>query len=294
MTAHAQTARAPGKVNLGLWVGQVDPSGYHPLLTAFQAVELWETVSVEPDSRVTLTCSGSVDCSEVPLDASNLAWRAALALGEQVGRTVDVALHIEKNVPVAGGMAGGSADAAATLLALRSYWQLDIDNRELHDLAATLGSDVAFSLQGGAAIGRGRGDQLERVGTQQPLHWVVVPADFSLSTAEVYRHYDHIAPRAEIPAHLPEGFLEAWATGNARGLAGLMHNDLEAAACSMRPELTTTVNAVSEAGALRAMVSGSGPTVMGLAESAEHARDIVAALRGQGYPALTTQSAEAN
>ena len=294
MTQHAQTARAPGKVNLGLWVGQVDPSGYHPLLTAFQAVELWETVTVEPSSSPTLTCSGSVDCSGVPLDASNLAWRAALALGEKVGRTVDVALHIEKNVPVAGGMAGGSADAAATLLALRSYWQLDIDGRELHDIAATLGSDVAFSLQGGAAIGRGRGEQLETVVTQQPLHWVVVPADFSLSTAEVYRHYDHIAPQADIPDDLPKGFLEAWATGDAQGIAGLMHNDLEAAACSMRPELTVTVGAVVGAGALRAMVSGSGPTVMGLAESADHARDVVGVLRAQGYPALTTQSAGAN
>ena len=294
MDAHSQTARAPGKVNVGLWVGQVDPSGYHPLLTAFQAVDLWDSVTVSPASTLNVSVSGSVDCSGVPLDSSNLACAAAVALGEHIGRAPEVALHIDKSVPVAGGMAGGSADAAATLLALRSYWQVDISGAELQDIAARLGSDVAFSVAGGAAIGRGRGEQLETVAPERPLHWVLVPADFALSTADVYRHYDEIAPGAEIPPGLPDGFVESWVSGDAATLAGLMHNDLEAAACSLRPELVTTMSAVSEAGALRAMVSGSGPTVMGLARDADHARDISAALSERGYPALATKSALTN
>lgn len=294
MSTQNQTSRAPGKVNVGLWVSSVDRDGYHPLLTAFQAVEVWELVTVEPAASLNLSCSGSVDCSAVPLDATNLAWAAAEALGYHLGRSPDVAVHIDKSVPVAGGMAGGSADAAATLLALSSYWQAEIPDRELERIAATLGSDVTFSLRGGAAIGRGRGEQLESVDTKLPLHWVLVPASFPLSTAEVYRRFDEIVPAAEIPDDLPEGFLDAWISGDAARLAPLMHNDLEAAACSLRPELTGTLAAVEHAGALRAMVSGSGPTVMGLARSAEHADQVAEVLRESGYTAITTRSAGAN
>ncbi len=284
------TAQAAGKINLGLWVGGLDAAGYHPVLSAFQAVDIWEKVTVCAANTLGITMSGSIDASGLPLDRGNIAWAAAVLLAEHTGHSTDIHITIEKSVPIAGGMAGGSADAAATLLALFGYWQLDAKQVPLDTIAAQLGADVAFSLRGGSAIGRGRGEVLEALSVDQPLHLVVVPADFPLATAEVYRQFDLLPGDPMPPATLPEGFLAAWQSGDAHTLAPLMHNDLEAAACLLHPELTDTRAAVTTAGALRAMVSGSGPTVFGLASGSAHAAEIAQALRDAGYPARITQS----
>lgn len=285
-------AQAPGKINLGLWVGPLDDSGYHPLLTAFQAVDLWEVVTLTEASSLTLSVTGSVDCSGVPRGPHNIAWMAL----EKFARARDhtevpaVSIAIDKSVPVAGGMAGGSADAAATLLALQRWWQPPMADRQIAALAAELGSDVPFSLQGGSAIGRGRGIDLTAVYPKAPLHLVVVPAAFELSTAAVYRQGDGQGLRAPVATEVPDGFLDAWLAGDAARLAPLLHNDLEAPACHLRPELSAILGDVHSAGALRAMVSGSGPTVLGFAEDAAHARAIAQTLGSQGYRAIVTQT----
>ncbi|AVG23492.1 4-diphosphocytidyl-2-C-methyl-D-erythritol kinase [Pontimonas salivibrio] len=285
-------AQAPGKINLGLWVGPADDTGFHPLLTAFQAVDLWEIVTLTEAPSLGISCAGSVDCSGVPLGPGNIAWKAvervASARGESGSTSMSIA--IEKNVPVAGGMAGGSADAAATLLALQQFSQPPLDYSQIVAIAAELGSDVPFSLQGGSAIGRGRGVDLTAVLPQQPLHLVVVPATFELSTAEVYRQFDGEGRSAPLATELPEGFLDAWLAGDATRLAPLLHNDLEAPACRLQPQLVTTLHDVHAAGALRAMVSGSGPTVLGFANDAEHAQTIAQQLGRRGYSPIVTQT----
>ncbi|MEX2441073.1 MAG: 4-(cytidine 5'-diphospho)-2-C-methyl-D-erythritol kinase [Pontimonas sp.] len=285
-------AQAPGKINLGLWVGPPDDSGYHPVLTAFQAVDLWEVVTLTEAHSLTLSVTGGVDCSGVPLGPHNIAWMAL----EKFARARDdtevpaVSISIDKSVPVAGGMAGGSADAAATLLALQQWWQPPMADWQIAALAAELGSDVPFSLQGGSAIGRGRGVLLTAVYPKAPLHLVVVPAAFELSTAAVYRQSDGQGPRPPLAADLPDGFLDAWLAGDAARLAPLLHNDLEAPARDLRPELSTTLDDVHSAGALRAMVSGSGPTVLGFAKDADHARAIARTLGTQGYLPIVTHT----
>lgn len=285
------SASAPGKVNLGLWVGAPEPSGFHPLLTAFQAVDRWDTVRVSDAEQTSLQVEGSVDCSGVPEDSRNLAWRALELVADRCSIERSATIQISKNIPVAGGMAGGSADAAAALLAVNAAWDCGLDDAELAELAAELGSDVPFALHGMQAIGRVRGDALTPVETTHPLYVVVCPSAHSLHTGAVYAEYDRLHPHADLPADLPAGFLRAWVQGNAHALAPLLHNDLADAAYSLLPELRDTAAAIEDAGALRAMVSGSGPTMWGLAESAEHAQEVATALSAGGLEAWVTQSA---
>ena len=288
------TAGSPGKINLGLWVGAPDTSGYHPLLTAFQAVGLWDFVTARSDEQMSLEVEGSVNCGSVPNDERNLAWQAARALAKHCGKKEAVALHIRKNIPVAGGMAGGSADAAAALLALDALWECGLDDSTLQQLASTLGSDVPFSLHGQAAIGRDRGDALTAVAIEKPLHFVLCPSEGALSTGAVYAEYDHLSPRASVPTAIDPAFLAAWQAGDAEALAPLIHNDLQPAAFSLLPELEALATQIEKAGALRAAVSGSGPTMWGLALSAEHAGEIAQALRAEGITTWVTQSSLEN
>ena len=285
------SASAPGKVNLGLWVGSREPSGFHPLLTAFQAVDRWDTVRVRVADQTSLQVEGSVDCSAVPVDSGNLAWRALEALAEHCGIKRSAAVQMTKNIPVAGGMAGGSADAAATLLAANALWACGLGDEELMALGSELGSDVPFALHGMQAVGTGRGDVLRPVETSKPLHVVVCPSVRGLQTGEVYAEYDRLRPAAELPDDLPAGFLDAWEQGDADALAPLLHNDLADAAYSMLPELRDTEDAIVAAGALRALVSGSGPTMWGLAVSDDHAQQVATALSAEGRKAWVTQSA---
>lgn len=277
--------RAPGKVNLGLSVGARGEDGYHPVVNVLQAVSLVEEVTatpVSPGAGVSVTVSG-LHAERVPTDATNLAVRAALLLAEHVGVDPDVHLHVEKSVPVAGGMGGGSADAAAALVACDALWATGLSREDLAGLAALLGADVPFALVGQTAIGTGRGHVLTPVLARGQYHWVLAMQDSGLSAGEVYSTFDEITAgidRGE--PRMPQGLMEALRSGDAVALGAALHNDLEPAAVEIAPELTEPLGVADEAGALGVMISGSGPTVAALARDARHAHEIMAALLAAG------------
>ena len=278
---------APGKVNLFLSAGAPGADGYHPLTTVFQAVRLIETVTARSQShaaRGSITLSLEEDAA-VPTDSSNLAVRAARLLAETTGVTDGVDLTIRKRVPVAGGMAGGSADAAATLTACNTLWGTDLGPDELRDLAARLGADVPFPLLGATAVGHGRGDRLTPLMTRGRYLWVLAfAARGGLSTPAVFSRFDELAAASPskragaAPADVPEEMTAALRVGDARALAAALHNDLQEAAVSLRPELAEVIGVAEGAGALRAIVSGSGPTVAALVPDATSATRVVRAL----------------
>ncbi|MET7765391.1 4-(cytidine 5'-diphospho)-2-C-methyl-D-erythritol kinase [Streptomyces sp. NPDC005393] len=286
---HPVTARVPAKVNVQLAVGGLRPDGFHDLANVFLAVGLYDEVTATPADTLRITVEGA-DAHHVPLDPTNLAARAALALAERHGIAPDVHLHIAKDIPVAGGMAGGSADAAGALLACDALWGTRTSRTELLALCADLGSDVPFGLVGGAALGRGRGELLTPLETGGTFHWVFAVADGGLSTPAVYRECDRLreesgagATVADVPAPEPsEALLDALRTGDATALAAAVTNDLQPAALSLRPALAETLRAGADAGALASLVSGSGPTCAFLVKDAEAARDVAASLAASG------------
>ncbi|MFF4430271.1 4-(cytidine 5'-diphospho)-2-C-methyl-D-erythritol kinase [Streptomyces sp. NPDC001513] len=275
------TVRVPAKVNVQLAVGAARPDGFHDLANVFLAVSLFDEVTATPADTLTVTCEGP-DADQVPLDRTNLAARAAEILAARHGIEPAVHLHIAKNIPVAGGMAGGSADGAAALLACDTLWGLDTPRAELLDICAELGSDVPFSLVGGAALGTGRGELLTPVAAGA-FHWVFAVADGGLSTPAVFREFDRLTAEREVPA--PEAspaLLAALASGDPAALGAALTNDLQAAALSLRPSLADTLAAGTGAGALAALVSGSGPTTAFLVADQESAEKVAAALDASG------------
>ncbi|MFE3145795.1 4-(cytidine 5'-diphospho)-2-C-methyl-D-erythritol kinase [Streptomyces sp. NPDC059218] len=276
------TVRVPAKVNVQLAVGAPRPDGFHDLANVFLAVGLYDEVTVTPADALRITCSGP-DAGQVPLDASNLAARAALALAERHGIAPDVHIHIAKDIPVAGGMAGGSADGAGALLACDALWSTGATRDELLAICAELGSDVPFSLVGGAALGTGRGERLTPIEVGGSFHWVFAVADGGLSTPAVYAEFDRLTADTDVPA--PEAspaLLDALRTGDPTALAGALSNDLQPAALSLRPSLADTLAAGTAAGALAALVSGSGPTTAFLTADAESARKVAESLLTSG------------
>ena len=210
--------------------------------------------------------------SNVPLDQTNLAYRAAQAVAQQAAQrgldTPDVHILLDKAVPVAGGMAGGSADAAATLKACNEFWQVGLILEELAQLGAQLGADVPFGLYGGVALGTGRGDLIEPLkAAPGPYYWTFALQDEGLSTAAVFKHFDatvQAPPAADMP---PEQLLAALEAGDVAEVSRHIRNDLQATAIDLRPELGQLIDLAKKAGALAAMVSGSGPTVAALSSS---------------------------
>ncbi|MCY0942273.1 MULTISPECIES: 4-(cytidine 5'-diphospho)-2-C-methyl-D-erythritol kinase [Streptomyces] len=279
----AVTVRVPAKVNVRLAVGGARPDGFHDLANVFLAVSLFDEVTATAADALTVTCEGP-DAHKVPLDRTNLVARAAEALAARGGLDPAVHLHIAKRIPVAGGMAGGSADGAAALLACDALWGLDTPRAELLEICAELGSDVPFSLVGGAALGTGRGELLTPVDAGT-FHWVFAVADGGLSTPAVYREFDRLAAAAgtEVPAPAasPE-LLAALASGDPDALAATLANDLQPAALSLRPGLAAVLAAGTGAGALAGMVSGSGPTTAFLVRDAEAAAKVAAGLDASG------------
>jgi 4-diphosphocytidyl-2-C-methyl-D-erythritol kinase len=287
------TVRVPAKVNLRLAVGPVRGDGYHGLVNVFHAVSLHDEVTVSPRSdlapgQAVLSVDGERPdhVARVPLDDSNLAARAAALLARHVPHATGVHIHVHKAIPVAGGMAGGSADAAAALVACDALWEGGTPRERLLELAAELGSDVAFPLIGCTAVGTGRGEQLSPLPVQGTFHWVFALVDGGLSTAKVFAEYDRLRPDAPEPT-LDDALVAALAAGDARRLGAALTNDLQPAALALRPELGDLLEAGRAAGALGALVSGSGPTCAFLAESADHARELAAALRASGTCADT-------
>ncbi|MBQ0829466.1 4-(cytidine 5'-diphospho)-2-C-methyl-D-erythritol kinase [Streptomyces tagetis] len=276
------TVRVPAKVNVQLAVGQARADGYHDLANVFLAVSLYDEVTATPADGLRVTCEGA-DAGQVPLDGTNLAARAATALAERYGRDPAVHLHIAKDIPVAGGMAGGSADAAGALLACDALWGTGASRAELLELCAELGSDVPFGLVGGAALGTGRGERLVELAVGGEFHWVFAQAGRGLSTPAVYREFDRLAEGREIPEPAAaQPVLDALAKGDPDALAVALANDLQPAALSLCPELSDTLAAGRAAGALAALVSGSGPTTAFLAADARSAAEVAAVLRASG------------
>lgn len=276
------TVRAPGKVNLYLGVGDRRADGYHELATVFHAVSLADDVTVRDADVLSLRVVGE-GADTVPTDESNLAWQAAELMAEHVGRAPDVAITLDKSIPVAGGMAGGSADAAAVLVGLNELWGLGVPRRDLHGMAAELGSDVPFVLHGGTALGTGRGEELTTVLARSTFHWALAFGAEGLSTAQVYAEIDRLRSGGNPPRlEDPEPLLSALSAGDPHRLAPLLGNDLQPAALSLEPELRRTLRAGVEAGALAGLVSGSGPTCAFLCSSAESAVAVSAELAGAG------------
>lgn len=287
----AVKAMAPGKVNLVLKVGPRKADGYHDLLTCFHAVDLWETVTVRPSDRYCVTIDGDVNLGEVPLNDDNLVVKAAKKVADVVGVTRAVSIHIDKRVPVGGGMGGGSADAAATLVAVNELWDAGLSDSELLSLAATLGADVPFALAGNACVGRGNGSALTPIESTH-FCWVVIPSAHHLATPGVYQELDDLRGDQvpTLPSDLSEGLTSALFSGDAKALAGYLDNDMEAAALSLYPDLAAVMEATREAGALRVMVSGSGPTCVGLADNQQHATEVATRLNEAGTFAFTVMS----
>ncbi|HEU5475771.1 MAG TPA: 4-(cytidine 5'-diphospho)-2-C-methyl-D-erythritol kinase [Actinophytocola sp.] len=279
------TVRVPAKINLHLGVGELRADGYHELSTVFQALSLTDevTVAVVEEPGVEVHGEGA---PMVPTNAENLAWQAARQLAGYVGRNpndLKIRVVIRKGIPVSGGMAGGSADAAAALVGLAALWKLELGRDELSTIAAGLGSDVPFALHGGTALGTRRGEQLVPVLTRHTHHWVLAFDRDGLSTPSVYAELDRLRADGDPPRLGPvEPVLEALASGDPRQLALLLGNDLQAAAVSLRPGLRRTLRAGVSAGALAGVVSGSGPTCAFLCEDADSALRVAAELAGAG------------
>lgn len=292
-TVASVRVRAPGKVNIYLACGELQEDGYHELATAFQALSLYEEVIATPSHEFTLTVSGDVAVSGVPTDDTNLALQAARLLAARTGVNQGVHLDIYKGVPVAGGMGGGSADAAAALVACDALWGTRLTTAELHELAAELGADVPFALHGGTAIGAGKGDRLSQALVKGRFDWVLVTSEQGISTPAAYGTLDdqRAAQRAErpiVPAQpqVDAEILHALRSGDAPRLARAAHNDLQAAAFALRPELEHVLADGIAAGALGGLVSGSGPTIALLCENAEAAAIVAEAMTRSGHTAI--------
>jgi 4-diphosphocytidyl-2-C-methyl-D-erythritol kinase len=275
--------RAPAKINLTLRVGPARPDGFHPLATVYQAVSLYEEVTAtlaEPGVfEVEVTGEGR---NTVPTDRSNLALEAAELLATEAGEQVGVSLMIKKSIPVAAGLAGGSADAAAALLACSVLWDLDLHSSELMPLAARLGSDVPFALIGGTAVGSGRGETVAPALARGRYHWALAFAGRGLSTPDVYRRYDELGPTPPDPFDVPAGLMNALRNGDPAELGRHLINDLHAPAVDLAPHLTKLLRTGRDLGAIGAVISGSGPTCAFLAESEPAAVDLVVALSSTG------------
>ncbi|WP_295660327.1 4-(cytidine 5'-diphospho)-2-C-methyl-D-erythritol kinase [uncultured Nocardioides sp.] len=282
------TVRAPAKINLHLGVGAPRGDGFHPLLTVYHAIGIYDDVTVRPSDswRLTVETAPYLDVTAVPLGDDNIVVRAATLLADLHGVPAHADVLIRKEIPVAGGMAGGSADAAAVLVALDRLWGLDTSDEDMFRLAAELGSDVPFALMGGNVLGTGRGEVVESVrGGDVVRWWVVVTAREGLSTPAVYRRFDAMAADAS-PRPSPPHRLVAFLADPVEAITGLLHNDLQEPALDLRPELRDVLAAGEKAGALAGLVSGSGPTCVFLCSSADHARGVAAGLDGVGEHVL--------
>ncbi|MDP9399252.1 MAG: 4-(cytidine 5'-diphospho)-2-C-methyl-D-erythritol kinase [Actinomycetota bacterium] len=276
------TVRVPAKINLHLAVGGPRPDGFHDVATVYQAVSLYDEVTVTPADALTVEVAGA-HVRGVPDDAGNLAARAASVLARRAGLEPRVHLRLVKGIPVAGGMAGGSADAAAALLACDALWGCALPREQLIDLAAELGSDVPFALVGGTAVGNGRGERLTPALTVGRFAWVLGIAEGGLSTPAVYAETDRLRSGRVLPEpRVPDAVLRALRAGDASALGRALGNDLQPAACSLRPQLSATLAVGQEHGALGCLVSGSGPTCAFLTRDDRHAEDLAAALASSG------------
>jgi 4-diphosphocytidyl-2-C-methyl-D-erythritol kinase len=280
--AGAVVVSAPAKINLCLGVGPRRPDGYHALATVYQAVGLYDQVTVRDADELTVKVRAQprLSVDDVPIDATNIAWRAAELLARHHGVERGVEIVIDKGIPVAGGMAGGSADAAAALLACDTLWGLHTGQEELLELAAELGSDVPFALVGGTAIGSGRGEVVTPLMTRGEYWWVVLESPRGMSTPEVYREFDALHDGYRVlPPEIPDALLHALRAHDVADLGASLSNDLQPAALRLRPELGLALARGRDESAHGAILSGSGPSCLFLCGSRAHAAEVAAGLR---------------
>lgn len=293
------TVSAPGKINIFFAVGPLRTDGYHEVVSIYQALDLREEVAVTAADGWQVQVYGNISpdqIASVPIGESNLVVRAAKSLAKLAGipNPHPVNFEITKSVPVAGGMGGGSADAAAALIAVNELWCTGVSGNQLIESATQLGADVPFALLGGTALGTGIGEDLKVIEGVQRLHWVLVANNEGLSTPSVYQRLDELRsargydPAAVSVPEIPKDLIKALQSGDASAVAKHLHNDLQEAAVDLMPELAATMTAGMAAGAVAAMVSGSGPTVALLALNEEHADSVANQLSIQGYTAIPT------
>jgi 4-diphosphocytidyl-2-C-methyl-D-erythritol kinase len=284
------TARVPAKVNLELSVGPREHDGFHHLATVFQAVAIYDDVSVEAADDWGVSVLGPY-ALQVPTDDTNLALRAARLLATETGVDDPVHITIEKDIPVAGGMAGGSADAAGALVACDALWGLGSSKAALANLGSELGSDVPFALMGGTAMGSGRGDRLAPVLGRGHYHWVFALSDVGLSTPKVYAACDRLRAKLRVPQPVASpSMMTALRSGDAASLGRALSNDLQPAALSLQPSLEEVLRTGLECGALGGVISGSGPTVAFLVSDNEHGLDLAVALTASGVATVVKRA----
>ena len=277
--------RVPAKINLQLSVGPREKDGYHNLVSVFQAISIFDDVTVkraDVGNGITIAISGE-QTHGVPADSSNLAVKAGQLVAKRFDISSDLHIEIKKSIPVAGGMAGGSADAAATLVALDALFHLELSREELHKLGSELGSDVPFMISGGTAVGQGRGDQLTAALSRGTYHWVLALSSVGLSTPAVYAECDRMRAELEIAApQVSDALMQSLLAADAEAVGRALSNDLQSAACSLRPALSLVLEVGRDYGALGAIVSGSGPTVAFLVADEDAGLDLAVALTASG------------
>ncbi len=276
--------RASAKINLHLGVGGPRSDGFHELRTIYQSISLHDEITAAPAPgwRLVTRTHEYVDRAALPASGDDIVTRAAALLADRHGVDPHADVAVDKAIPIAGGLAGGSADAAAALVVLDRLWGLQTPHDGLMDLAARLGSDVPFALKGGTCLGTGRGEVVEEVPDPGNWSWVVVPSRAGLPTPAVYRHYDELFPGSGAPAP-GDDLVRALETGDPRVLAATLHNDLQEPALDLRPDLATLIGRGESEGALRGLVSGSGPTCVFLCESLQQAEVVAEGIRGAGH-----------
>jgi len=293
MKSHGVVTRVPGKVNLQLSVGPLGADGFHEVTTVFQAISLFDDVTViegKAGAGITIQVSGQT-ANGVPADASNLAVRAAQLMMKEFELSPDLEIKLRKEIPVAGGMAGGSADAAGVIVGLDSLYELGLSRDEMEKIASQIGSDVPFSLTGGVAIGTGRGDQITTALAKGSYTWVLALSSQGLSTPAVYQECDRLREGLSIASpQVSEALMQALRAGDSKALGKSLLNDLQAAACSLRPALRLVLDVGIDYGALGGIVSGSGPTVAFLVSDEEHAMDLTVALSASGVVSSVTRA----
>ena len=285
--------RVPAKVNLQLAVGPREADGFHNLVTVFQAISIYDDVTITkttPGSGITIAITGD-HTHGVPADSTNLAVRAAPLIADDYDFAVDIHIDVVKSIPVAGGMAGGSADAAAVIVGLNDLYNLEMSREEMLEFGAQLGSDVPFMITGGTAIGQGRGDQLTAALSRGTYHWVLALSTVGLSTPAVYQECDRLRAGLDIAApQTSDALMQSLLAADPKAVGLALQNDLQSAACSLRPALTLVLDVGEEYGALGAIVSGSGPTVAFLVGDEEQGLDLAVALTSSGVVGSVTRA----
>ena len=285
MRSRGVIARVPAKVNLQLAVGPLGDDGFHEVTTVFQAISLFDdvTVATAPENNgISIQITGQTSTG-VPSDNSNLAVKAATLMIKKYDLPNDLSIKLKKEIPVAGGMAGGSADAAGVIVGLDSLFELGLSRDEMEMVGSKIGADVPFSICGGVAIGTGRGDQITPALFKGSYNWVLALSGQGLATPSVYAECDRLREGLSISTPVvSEQLMQALRAGDVKALGKSLSNDLQPAACSLRPALRLVLDVGIDYGALGGIVSGSGPTVAFLVKDDEHAMDLTVALSSSG------------